>query len=69
MTAKPDKKILFLRFASFYSEKNAHPENTMAPIDITQAAPGRGLATAPRNSLRVMSEPPPVRPAGRSRGS
>lgn len=27
-------KVLFLRFASYFSEENAHPENVMAPLDI-----------------------------------
>ncbi|MDX6771083.1 MAG: radical SAM protein [Elusimicrobiota bacterium] len=34
MNQQADKKILFLRFASFYSEKFAHPENVMAPVDM-----------------------------------
>ena len=27
-------KILFIRFASYFGEKNPHPENIMAPIEI-----------------------------------
>ena len=28
------KRILFIRLASYFNEKNAHPENVMTPIDI-----------------------------------